>query len=84
MRKTIVFALVIIIVIITCLALIGFRPYLFPEEEFRRSRLPALHVQGNKILDEYGNRIIFRGVNSIGVGEMMYYYGKWSEEYFEK
>lgn len=83
MKKKIVFALGIMVIII-CLVLIIFRPYLFPEEEFSRSRLPALYVYGNKILDEYGNQIIFRGVNSVGVGEMIYYYGKWSEEYFEK
>ncbi|MEM3361668.1 MAG: hypothetical protein QXV85_10740, partial [Candidatus Bathyarchaeia archaeon] len=83
MRKKMAFALGIMVIII-CLVLIIFRPYLFQEEGFSRSRLPALYVQGNKILDEYGNQIIFRGVNSIGVGEMMYYYGKWGEEYFEK
>jgi len=84
MRKAIVFALVIVVVVvIISLSLLAFQPYMFPEE-FHRSKLPALHVQGNKILDENGNRIIFRGVNSIGVGEMMYCYKRWNKEYFEK
>lgn len=82
MRKKMVFALGIMFIIVICFLII-FRPYLFPEE-FRRSRLPALHVQGNKILDENGNVIIFRGVNSVGVGEMLYYYKKWDVKYFEK
>ncbi|MEM1509308.1 MAG: cellulase family glycosylhydrolase [Thermofilaceae archaeon] len=81
--KKMVFALGVI-AIITCLILLIFRPYLFEKEEFSRSRLPALYVQENKILDEYGNQIIFHGVNSVGVSEMIYYYGKWDEKYFEK
>lgn len=50
-----------------------------------RSQLPALHVQGNEILDENGNRVVLHGVNSLGVGEMLYYFpDKWNEEYFKK
>lgn len=57
-----------------------------PAEEppLERTRLPRIYVQGSDILDENGNKVVFHGVNSIGVGELIYYEEKWNEEYFEK
>lgn len=59
--------------------------YKKPDDSFERIHLPALKIEGNKTMYENGTHIVFRGVNMLGIPELLYYYSDhWNESYFQK
>jgi hypothetical protein len=50
-----------------------------------KTSLPALHVEGRDIKNDSGQKLVFKGVNLIGAGEMFFYFlDSWNMTYFDK